>query len=178
MTTQDVALPFKIGEVKWMPAHAPRKIQVECPVCAGQLAVTVILGGGESVSVPCECCGKGWEGPRGVIEEWEYDPQAVRFEIASIASMHNGRWWVGSTDGAHAEYTDLRETEDEALAVSAERCAKQYEHNMATRARNKRDTKEHTWSIQYHRKEIAHCEQRIAWHRSKIEARKAEKRAA
>jgi hypothetical protein len=140
--------------------------------------VTVSLGGGESVSVPCECCGKGWEGPRGVIEEWEYDPQAVRFEIASIASMHNGRWWVGSTDGAHAEYTDLRETEDEALAVSAERCAKQYEHNMATRARNKRDTKEHTWSIQYHRKEIAHCEQRIAWHRSKIEARKAEKRAA
>lgn len=166
-------VPFRIGDVKWMPGHTPEKLRVPCPVCNGDLAVTVILGTGEHVGVPCEACVEGFDGPRGYIEEWSYKPRAVRFEISSIASMHRGRWWVNSTTGEHAEYTDLRDTEAEALAVSRERCAKQHEANMADRAHHRKNTAKHTWSIKYHRKKIADYERRIKWHKSKIEARRS-----
>lgn len=168
----DPIIPFRVGDVKWMPAHAPEKVQTTCPICAGNLAVEVVLGTGEHVGVPCEACGKGYDGPRGYIEEWVYEPRAFRFEIAGIDSMHAERWWVNSTTGGHADVGDLRDSEDEALEVSKQRCAAQYERNMESRAHHRKRTAEHTWSIAYHRKEIADCERRIAWHKSKIEARK------
>jgi hypothetical protein len=170
-TTFDV--PFTIGQVLWMPTHLPEKVTVPCPVCAGQLAVTVILGSGEHVGVLCEACGKGFTGPLGTIEELVYEPKAVRFEIARVWSMHEGRWWVESATGGYADFADLRATEAEALAESERRCAAQLESNMQMRQRHRGNTKQHTWSIQYHRKQIADLERQIAWHRSKVEAKPA-----
>jgi hypothetical protein len=158
-------IPFSIGDVKWLP------VTTKCPVCFGKLFCTVILGNDERVQVPCEACGKGYDGPRGTIQEHNYTPEARKFTIASIASMHMGRWCINSEEGGYAEFSDLCATEEDALAQSAAKCAEAHERNMESRATHRKQTKEHTWSIKYHRKEIADCERRIEWHRSKIEAR-------
>lgn len=167
-------LPFEIGQVLWLAVGTPHQVTLPCPVCAGQLFVTVELGSGERIAVPCEACGKGYGGPRGVIEEWEHSPSIQRFEIASVRSMHEGRWWVESTTGAMANFDELCATEGEALTKATAQAAAQHESNMQSHQRHRKNTKETTWSVRYHRKCIADLEQQIAWHQGKLSAPKVE----
>lgn len=161
-------LPFTIGQALWAPTTYPEQVQSACPVCFGQLAIVVVLGDGEQVGVTCEACGKGFQCPRGVIEEWEFRPTAKPFVIAGVKSMHSDRWFVVSEDGQESELGQLCETEAEAFAESQRRCAEQHEANMRSRQHKRAATKEHGWSIQYHRKQIADLERQIAWHQSKV----------
>lgn len=163
-------LPFAIGQVMWMAKVYPSRVTLPCPVCAGQRAVVVELGTGERVGVPCEACGKGFNNPTGTIEEWDHDPGVERFVIASVDSMHNGRWFLQSESGARCEWDELCATEAEAMEKSVARCAEQHERNMQSRTHKRRNTKEAAWSIRYHREQIRDLEQRIAWHQSKIQA--------
>lgn len=162
------APPFALGDVLWMPAHAPTQITVPCPVCAGHLFVTIILGDGDQLAVECDACGLGFEGARGVIQEWQYAPMAIRFEIAAVSSMHQGRWSVTSTTGGYAQYEELLQTEAAALAESERRCAAQLESNMQSRQRHRRNVKKLTWTAQYHRGCIADLQRQIDWHQSKL----------
>ncbi len=161
-------MPFAIGDVKWQPSHAPEKVTIPCPECAGKLAVTVILGDGERVGVPCEACGLGFNWPRGVIEEWSYTPRAIRFEIGSVSSMHDDRWTVESTSGGWGMYHELCDTEEEALTVSRQKCAEQYESNMQSRQRHKKNVARAVWSVRYHREQIKSLTQQLEWHQAKV----------
>lgn len=160
--------PFQIGDVKWLPVHQPTQVTLPCPVCAGARAVTVVLGDGERVGVLCEACGKGFDGPRGIIQEWEYAPAAARFEIARVRSMHDDRWSVESTTGGYADFNELVDTESEALAISTRKCAEQFESNMRSRQRKRKDVANATWSIRYHREQIADLQRQIRWHESRL----------
>ena len=166
-----IEMPFEIGQKLWAPATSPRQVTVPCPVCAGARAVTVILGSGERVGVACDACGLGFDGARGVIKEWEYDPHTEPFEIAAVRSMRDGRWTLVSTTGTERQFDELCATEADALAVSTLKCAEIYERNMQTRQHKRAGVQRHTWSIQYHRKQIKDLERQIAWHTGKITAR-------
>jgi hypothetical protein len=164
--------PFKIGEVYWRPHSTPTPIDVPCPACFGSCWLTVILGNGESVRVRCDGCDKRADDWRqtGTVREYDHTPRAVRFEIAGIESMHGDEWRLRSTDGDSEYFHRLRATEAEALAEATER-ARQLEADRMRghRARRTRATEKVSWHVRYHRKEIADCERRIAWHRTQIE---------
>jgi hypothetical protein len=167
-----LTMPFAIGDVMWLPAHYPTKVTVTCPVCFGNLAVVVTLGDGEQVAVPCDACGLGFNGPRGTIEEYQYAPKAIRFEIARVKSMRDDEWYVESVDGGEADFARLVSDEAEALAVSAKNCADQQESNMRTLQRHRNGVQRLTWSVRYHNEKIADLERQIAWHRAKVQKRK------
>ena len=162
--------PFEIGETYWAPIGSPEKMTIPCPVCFGQLAVTVVLGDGERVGVPCEACGKGFDGPQGTIEVWEHTPSARRFVIDRVKSMWDDRWTVESEDGQTRDFSELHETEAEAFAVAVEHVRMQHERNMRTYQRRRRDVANATWSIRYHREQIKDLERQIAWHTGRITA--------
>lgn len=170
--THSVETPFAIGQELWAPASYPEKVRVSCPVCFGTLAVIVEMGDGERVGVPCEACGKGYQGPQGFVEEWEYTPSARKFVVAGVKSMHDTRWWLVSEDGQERGFHELYPTEAEALAVSQQQSAEHHERNMQTRQRKRKDTKEATWSVRYHRDNIKDLERQIAWHQSRISAKR------
>lgn len=172
MTTA-IEIPFRIGDVLWQASNGSNNVKVPCPVCNGDLAVTVILGDGERVGVPCEACGKGFNGPRGYIEEWQHDPAVSKFVIASIQSFHADRWCVNSETGGWGYFNELFPSEDEAMARAVKNCAEQHERNMQSRQRHRKNVKEAAWSIQYHRKQIADLERQIAWHQGRVSAKKA-----
>lgn len=168
-TNQEVfAPPFAIGQTLWMPVGEAEKNRQSCPVCAGQLAVVVILGSGEHVGVPCDACGHGFDGPRGYIEEYEQHPRAAKFVIASIESFHNGVWCLRSETGAWHELNDLYATEAEALDVAVKRAAEQHERNMQSRQHKRQSAQRHGWSIQYHRSCIKDLERQLDWHRAHV----------
>jgi hypothetical protein len=162
-------VPFAIGDVKWLPAHQPRKVEVPCPVCFGNLSVVVTLGNGEEFAVLCEGCGLGFNGPQGTIQQYEYEPAAIRFEIARVESMHGTRWRVGSVAGGSANYDELVETEEEALAISRQKCADHQEANMRSLQRTRDGSRRLTWSVRYHNEKIADLERQLEWHRAKAQ---------
>lgn len=164
------ALPFTIGQLLWMPMGDAHKAQLPCPVCDGALAVTVILGSGERIGVPCDACGIGFDGPRGFIEEYEHDPKAIPFVIASVESFHNNEWRLRSETGAWHEFTDLYATEGEALDVAVKRAADQHERNMQSRQHKRKSTARQAWSVRYHRDCIKDLERQLAWHTARISA--------
>lgn len=163
-----LSMPFQIGQSWWLPKQSAERLLVACPVCAGNRVFTVVLGTGEQLSLPCDSCGIGYEGPRGVVTEWDWTPGAEPFVIARVDSMHNDRWWLESETGARAEFTDLCATEAEALNVSRQKCEAQHEHNMQSRQRKRKGTKKAAWTVRYHREQIADLQRQIAWHQSRI----------
>ncbi len=169
-----IDVPFEIGQEWWLPVAHPRQIEVPCPVCFGNLAVEVILGNGERVGVPCDGCGHGFDGPRGVIEEWSHEPSAQKFVIAEVSSMHGGRWALNSVTGAYAQFEDLKRTEAEAMAQAVQNAAAQEESNMRSRQRTRKNVQKSTWSVRYHREQIKDLERQLLWHRGKIEAKPKE----
>jgi len=164
-------VPFAIGDVKWLPAHQPRKVEVPCPVCFGNLFVIVTLGNGEEFAVQCEGCGLGFNGPQGTIQQYQYEPSAIHFEIARVESMHDTRWRVSSVTGGSANYNELVETEEEALAISRQKCADQQEDNMRSLQRTRAGAQRLTWSVRYHNDKIADLERQLEWHLAKAQKR-------
>lgn len=160
--------PFKIGDVYYRPISAPRQTTITCPICAGKLCITVILGSGEQLLVECDACGTGLSRPNGKLTEWNQDPATELFEIASITSFHNGNWGVKSTSGSTCDFSDLETFEVDALRVATKRSEEVCERNMGVRLHRKKETKKAGWSIQYHRKCIKDAERTIEWHQSKI----------
>ena len=160
--------PFVIGQQMWMAIGQSEQVTKPCPVCNGDRAVTIILGTGEHVTVMCDGCGLGFEGPRGYIQEWEHHPRAVPFVIASVKSFRDDEWELLSTDGAWASFSKLFQTEDEAREAAAIQAAAQRERNMQSYQHTKRKAQHLTWTVQYHRGCIKDLQRQITWHEGRV----------
>jgi ribosomal protein S27E len=169
--------PFEIGQNYWAPRHHAELVTLPCPACKGTRIVAIVYGD-EHVSVDCEACGKGFEGPQGTITEYDFTPKAERFVIASVDSLYNGRWSVRSETGQTSNFDELCETEEAALAISAVKCAEQHESNMRSRMHGRSRAANATWSVSYHKKCIVDLERQLAWHTARINAGKVKKEKA
>lgn len=163
-----IETPFKLGDVMWLAQGNSRRVDLLCPVCAGQLWFTVEFASGERTKVLCTACERGFEGPRGTIQEWVLEPTAQRFEIAEAVSFTQKKWRVRSTTDLEANYDELFSTEAEATAEATKRAAELEESNMRAQQNRKADTKRGGWSVVYHRQQIKKAEASIAWHRKQI----------
>lgn len=159
--------PFQIGDVYWLPSTLPRNETIPCPICAGEKVVTV-LAAAEHFRVECDACGLGYEGPRGWVTEWHHDPHAVPFTIAEVVRVDGDTWTVKSSAGLEARFSDLRTTEEGALATSADAYRKQEERNMSQRRHRRKGVSKAAWTVRYHTDAIKKLERELAYHRSKI----------
>lgn len=168
--------PFSIGQQMWMAVGDSEQVTKPCPVCNGEKAVTIILGTGEHVSVLCDACGLGFDGPRGFIQEWEHHPRAKSFVIASVKSFRDGQYEVLSEDGSWADFASLYQAETEALDAAVVRAAAQHERNMVSYQHTRRKAQHLTWTVQYHRGCIADLQKQIDWHSSRVQTGDVTKR--
>ncbi len=161
-------LPFSIGDKLWQVVRQPQEKTFPCPVCAGHRSISVGLGSGEVVIVPCEGCGLGYDGPRGSVREWVYEPGVEEFIISGVDSMHNDRWMVLSERGGRAYHDELWLNEEDALAAAQKSCADAYEHMMESWQFKKKSVKHTGWTVRYHRDQIKDLERKLAWHQEKV----------
>lgn len=166
-----LTMPFAIGQTFYLPVNGSTRVQIPCPVCAGSLAVTVILGSGEKVGVPCDACGLGLSGPRGFIHEYQQTPGVVPFTIDRVLGFRGDEWTVASTDGAEVYFAHLFTSEADALAESERLVAEHHERNMRTRQHTRSTVQRTTWSVRYHREQIAELERQILWHKAKVRSK-------
>jgi len=165
--------PFNIGDTYYLPHHNPTQVSKPCPVCYGKLKVEMILGNGDHVDVKCEACGKGYEGPRGCVMDYTYEPFVSQFVIKGIHSMYDGEFTLKSTGGETANLKQLYLSHATALEVATNMMKDCQDRNMwdgIGRTKHQRENK--CWTISYHEKCIRDWEAKIAWHRAKVSERR------
>lgn len=172
-----MAKEYIIGDMVWW-AHADTKhVTKDCPVCFRSRKVTVILGDGEHVETPCDFCGKGYEGPRGYIEEYEW-VAAVKQVTIDRKEVHesNGERKIDYYNGQYQtlESNDIFAEKTGADARILEKIAEhevEVARNIAVR--KEYNTKSYSWHVGYHRREIKKAEKSIEWNSKKVTAMKA-----
>lgn len=84
---------YKIGDRVWWARCGTREVAHDCPICFRKKRVILILGDDSEVEVECDFCGKGYEGPKGYILEyqWVATPEEVRIDGLNIEENNGGR---------------------------------------------------------------------------------------
>jgi hypothetical protein len=170
----------KLGDSIWVPRTGLRQTLVLCPICYGKLAVTVILGNNDTVTTPCDYCGNGFEGPRGVVPEYSEDPSCELLTITGIEAITTV---CGETVEYHCGSSVVKEdmafTDRESAMVKARELTAELLRDERTRAEciKKNKLQSYSWNAGYHLREAKDAEKRAAYHREKAALCKARSKA-
>lgn len=173
---------IKVGDHLWW-ARWERQAQHSrpCPVCYGKREVTLILGNGDTVTTPCDYCGKGFEGPRGVVKEYGPLAAAEPVTISSVTATE-------TADGTEYEYrarssecsswvpvaADLFRTEAEALVRAEEKAeAERVRMEQSTAYLKHEAHKSISWHVGYHLREAKRHRREAEYHENMAKLCKA-----
>lgn len=161
---------FAVGDKAWYAKCQWEPIRQTCPTCFGKKEVTLILGNGESVLLPCGGCSPGYELPTGYISVYDY---VVKPEPITITSMNieiNGdREKVTYYSGSYCfDDLDVFPTEEEAR-IKAEAKKKKLDEDQRTRVEyiKKNVHKSFTWNAHYHIREAKRHKKEALYHEEK-----------
>lgn len=162
---------YSIGESAWFATAENRQVSVTCEVCFGKLAVVVILGDGTHVQTPCEACGKGYGGPRGVTVEWQTEPRVEWVTVARRTVSEDGgaRAITYYTADSHTlDPARMFERPEAALACAQALMAKAAEE-QAKRSDygNKNTVRNLSWSVSYHMREAKEHRRQAEYHEAR-----------
>ena len=146
-------LKFKIGDLVWVARCGMKSVKKLCPTCFGELKVTLILGNGDQVILPCKGCVVGFDPPRGYITEYEYvaEPEKIIISRVNIYMEHDGETIEYRCENHIFKEKEIYAMEVEAL-VEAQKIKAQLEEEQATRAEyiKKEAHKNFSWNASYH----------------------------
>ena len=161
---------YNVGDEVWFAHYDMVRVEKPCPVCFGEKEVTLILGNGDRVVLPCDYCGHGLDEPTGRITEHEYVASAEPVRITKIQSETDlvseaRKYYFG---GRYAAIEDLFDTKEEALARCAEKVAQREleESTQACRLKASR-LKSYSWNAGYHLRQAQECRKRAEYHEQK-----------
>jgi hypothetical protein len=168
---------YKTGDCVWVAVAGVQQVSKECPVCFGKLSVTLTLGNGDGVVLPCQMCAPGYEPPRGFVLEYEYVAQA---EVETIREVRT----ASDADGDRVEYLTFSshllkhgeafDTQEEAMVSATEKSIR-YAEEQRTRAEYLKgnQAKSYSWNAGYHMREAKRKEEDAARHRERAQLCKA-----
>jgi hypothetical protein len=154
---------FKIGDRVWLATYGTVDARVTCPICFGTLAVTLVLGNGEEVRLPCGYCGHGFDGPRGYVVEHRAEALAESVTIDSVTVSATGIEYGAPCRTLRDERTFATEAEALAAAVAVaaeEERAREARANYAKAS----DKRSYAWNAGYHRRAAEHLRERATYH--------------
>ena len=161
---------FKVGDTVWNAKCRWEQIQVVCPTCFGKKEVTLILGNDERVILPCDGCGKGYDGPKGYVTKYNYvvEPETVNItgiEIEIDGTKEVARYRNGSYSFDEA---DLSPTREEAYQ-RAHHKRLLLEEDQRTRADliKKLTHKNFSWNANYHMRQAKDLRKQAEYHDEK-----------
>ena len=162
---------FKIGDTVFKAHYGRTQKWVTCPDCLGTKHVKVVLGDETAIVIECPGCSRGWEGPHGVIEQYEYATEAWEHAVTGVCthadevSYELDRFGGGSYWTAKAE--EVFATKEDALA-EGERRRKEHEDDENRRFMAKtKDHKSWAWNANYHRRQAKEHERQLEYHRQR-----------
>lgn len=161
---------YNVGDVVWWARCGQVHVSKPCTICFGKLQVTLILGNGDSVILPCNYCGHGIDPPTGIVKEWEYvaEPRQVTIDYVNISVTAEGQ--KREYRSTHYMYEEglIFDTKEEALLKCEEikeSLRKEQEGSAYHLKANIKKT--YSWNAGYHLKCVRRAEQDIEHHRKK-----------
>ena len=163
---------YNVGDQVWWARCGTRQVTKTCPVCFGKLKVTLILGNDDTVILPCDYCGKGYEGPRGTVEEYEYlaEPEQTAIITVNTHESADGEKLEYHTVGGyyHDDGADLYNTREDAVAICTEIVQrKTLEESTRVESLKKHLNKNYSWNAGYHMRYAARYERDALYHKEK-----------
>jgi lipoate synthase len=149
---------FNIGDRVWIPRYRQVYTEVQCPVCFGKKLVTVILGNGDEVILPCSNCEHGiGTDPSGTVMEYIVEQRAEPVTITGkeVHEDSDGKKVIYHSSGGYIYYSDkIFETQEEALAESVRLGeADKKDHEEKAEHIKKDKLKSFAWNAGYHLRE-------------------------
>ena len=145
------------ASTKWVP----------CASCSGRGYNTIILDG-ETFTIDCEDCKRGWEGSNGNRSGYEFEPGVREGPITSVSKDHfepYGFEYQVSAGGSSSwvmKEDDVFATKEEALARAGV-LKNEREAEEAKRLLQKtKPDKSWVWHVRYHQGEIRRAQETIA----------------
>jgi hypothetical protein len=162
---------YKVGDSVWYAKCRWEPIRTLCPTCFGKKKVTLILGNGDQVTLPCEGCGRGYDPPSGYVHEYDYVVEPESIVICGMnVSIDGNKEKVDYRGGYGYVYyeDDLFLTREEALAKAQEKKA-ELENEQRTRSEyiKKEKQKSFSWNANYHMREAKRMRQQAEYHDGK-----------
>ena len=161
---------FNIGDTVYVAwAHGFADNYVPCPICFGKLSVVLILGNGEHQPIECDACGKGYEGPQGVVNERAVKSGKCAAEVKGISASRDDGWQYETDAHWHHDRADVFATEAEAEARREVLHAEAEAGRVRSfEAQFKGTKRKGAWTAKYHREQIRDLEEKIAWHKKRL----------
>jgi hypothetical protein len=160
-------MKFEIGQTVFRASWEPTETHVTCPECAGEGRMRVILPDEAIVSIECEGCKRGFEGPKGYLVA--YDRAArVLIEVITGMEIRDGKTEWATTGTYRASEDDLFISEEEARTRAIDLAAEVARQERERINQKEKSTRSWSWHVHYHRREIREAERRIEYHRAKL----------
>jgi hypothetical protein len=159
---------FMVGDEIYVSEFGNKQIELDCPVCFRKGVVTLILGNGDSVEMPCEYCKSGLGTPsKGYVNEWIMDAGVKKVTITEVIIKQTAEGnKFDYLSHSHIYYTkDVFATEKEALEESRRRADK-YNLERETKAefiKGKPD-KNYSWNAGYHMSLAKKAKMKVEYH--------------
>jgi len=157
---------FKVGDWVWWAKCRWEPIQIPCPTCFGKKQVTLILGNGDEVILPCHGCAPGFESARGYIEEYDYISEPEQIYITGMDIEVDGDKEKVRYRGPYIyDEEDLFSEQIEAFAKSQEK-KRQLDEEQQTRTEHikKNVHKSFSWNARYHIREAGNHREKAEHH--------------
>lgn len=171
-------MKYNIGDKVWMAGITRYSTEhVVCPDCQGDKYLTVIMGDGSIIEMPCSLCEKRDkysydEYSRGYIEIHTCKDEVKQGTITGIeVRVDTGteyRVSIGTSTYCPKE-AKLFDTEEEAIEESkkiAEEKRLKDIHDIEKKKHNSKRT--WAWNVRYHKKEIERCKKSLEHHEMKL----------
>lgn len=166
----EVKSQYKVGDKLWYARCEWVAVKNTCPICFGNLVVKLILGNGEEVILPCECCARGYNPPTGYVEEYEYvnTPQLVTITNITTTVSESGTKTEYKASPYVYEMDQLFPTEEEARVKGIELKA-ELEKEQETKAKylKEKASKSFSWNAGYHLREAKRLRKQAEYHEKK-----------
>lgn len=158
---------YHVGDQVWVATFNPSaEVKVTCPVCYGEKKVTLILGNGDSVILPCQHCQQGQNGPTGFVTEQVRSTKAekVTIDTVRITETMEGQTREYEANGQALPKENIFDTETEALE-KAKRLAAEWiaEHDPLKEIPDK----SYSWNAGYHLQRMENLRKKLRYHKKR-----------
>lgn len=160
-------MKFKIGDSAWHARCDWLPVQKPCPVCFTKTQVTLILGDGNQIILPCNFCESGYNPPSGFVQNYEYvsSPQLITIDKINI-EIEGDVEKVTYQQGCYLYYEETLFSEKEDAIVKCNELKanleKDQEKNITTR--KEYSNKSYSWNAGYHLREAKKSRENAEYH--------------
>lgn len=158
---------YNVGDKVWLATHEVKQVTKSCPVCFGNKEITLVLGNGDLVILPCDYCGHGGREPSGTIVEHEYVAKPEHAIITRVSTETDAykevrRYYFGAR---FADCADIFGSKKEALTKCVEKATERNREEMEL-ARHIKESryKSFSWNAGYHLRAANEHRRKVEYH--------------